>query len=663
MKLLPFNIDIQHFRLLKHTIYKLKSFVVLRKIARKIIFTREGRVRTALSHVYAFLKAADAASLSLVEDHSAEQQDYDPSISLRCMPRLTVVTMARNESARAHDTMRHFCALFDRVVLIDHLSEDDTAWIALNYNGIARTEVIVLRGEDTGYYQSEYMSACANALIREAATDWIFFLDFDEFLPFRDASSFRQALVSLARHPVIHMPWHNVALRHLDPQTLQGVQGIIGPNVSEYRKIALNVRALGSRSVTVAQGNHSVSFAESDLSHVGVYAFGLFHVPVLGYQALKEKITQGVRAMRDTMGKDATLGYHWKELGNEIEHLEGQTELMREVALRYSLPLKDVMADVAAGKMTQGTRSLVLCFAQCELANIVAGTAPSPKSFTLDTITEVLASNFPPASPKPARVPLPTPLYPVLPTRSACIPDLDSALLASALEMAADVPSVSDAHIPFLFALLEIFRPRRYVELGVDAGASFFAACRHMRANGNYGEAVAVGEWPECPGSKGYDKSFMDFKTFLDANFHGTGKFIRGAMNAAPVFEEQSVDLLCVRQPHSFEEIENIYAAWSCKLAENSVLILHHTSEYKSGFGIWQFFDLIRSRAYASFQFYHNQGIGILAFGSPEKNPAIALLEYCCKHPENSECYFSCLGRNFVQLSGNKCHHIQGLIH
>ena len=215
-----------------------------------------------------------------------------PSLKRRMAPHITVVAMARNEASGAHDTMRHFCALFDRVVLIDHLSEDTTADIARGYDGAADTEVIVLRGQDSGYYQSEYMSAAANALLAEGLTDWIFFLDFDEFLPFDDASAFRQSLVDVATAPVICGHWFNLALTGPAGHSLQGAEVVIGPRVSDLVKIALNARMV-EPGVTVAQGNHAVRHRGRSTDEIGTRAFGVLHVPITGHEALRRKVAQG----------------------------------------------------------------------------------------------------------------------------------------------------------------------------------------------------------------------------------------------------------------------------------------------------------------------------------------------------------------------------------
>lgn len=144
--------------------------------------------------------------------------------------------MARNEALRADDIMRHFCALFDQVVVIDHNSDDDTAAVVSRYDGHNDTDVVVLRGEDRGYYQSEYMSAAAKALIAEGRSDWIFFLDFDEFLPFSNARDFRQALVSFASADLIHGHWYNLALQTFTEGSIFGAMAQVGPRPSSYAK-------------------------------------------------------------------------------------------------------------------------------------------------------------------------------------------------------------------------------------------------------------------------------------------------------------------------------------------------------------------------------------------------------------------------------------------
>ena len=579
---------------------------------------------------------------------------YVSSFSARTEPKLTVIAMARNEAARAHDSLRHFCALFDKVVLIDHRSNDQTAQIAARYNGVNNTEVVVLRGEDAGYYQSEYMSAVANALIAEGRSDWIFFLDLDEYLPFQTTGDLRQALVDLGDHSVIHMHWCNLALTSFDVETFQGANVIMTPTVSAFVKVALNTRCLPVGKVEVCQGNHAVILPNYYVPVVGERAFGLFHVPIAGLDALRRKVDQGSRALEETRGKVATLGDHWVEMSAQIDSLTTNADLVREVALNYGRPLKEIIASVSNGNLTADTRPLTLRFAQTEKADETDQMA-ALESFTLDTIDKVVAQQF-------KRIPadsdtlaaLGQALYCSLPLRSSPVPELrtgrdriEHALLSAVTDIEVTVPTAWMGHIPFLFTLMETMRPRRYVELGTHAGFSFFAACQHIRSNGNYGEGVAIDLWTGDYQAGMYDESvFATFKLLLNRHFPKSGKYIRGNFSdAVASFEDKSIDLLHIDGLHTYAAVKEDYETWLPKLAENGVVIFHDTNEFQTDFGVWQLFEEVRGSAAVSFQFRHSHGLGVMAFGSPESNPAIELVEHLHKNASKMESYFSVLGK------------------
>ncbi len=307
--------------------------------------------------------------------------------------RLTVVTMVRNEQARIHDCMRHLCALFDRVVVIDHHSDDNTARIALGYQGHSKAEVIVLRGEDAGKYQAEYMTACANALIKEGRSDWIFFLDIDEFLPFQDAQSFRQTLVNYAEIPLICMYWRNIALNQFDPDTVQGVAGIMGP-ASHFRKVAVNVAVIGQEAIIVSQGNHNIQIPGLKTQVRMLPAFDLYHVPVLGKEALKRKVEQGVRAYRNAIGKAPNMGFHLREMSQSMDAIMSDDALLRGIAINYSIPIDTTLEKIATGTIMQGCQDVVIDIAQIEKSVQTMDCVNVP-TFDLMTIDKVMASTFP----------------------------------------------------------------------------------------------------------------------------------------------------------------------------------------------------------------------------------------------------------------------------
>ena len=578
-----------------------------------------------------------------------------PSLTRRIAPHISVVAMARNEASRAHDTMRHFCALFDRVVLIDHLSDDSTADIARGYDGVAGTQVVVLRGEDPGYYQSEYMSAVANALIEEGRTDWIFFLDFDEYLPFDDQSAFRQALVDVAMEPVIHGHWLNLALVGPAGGALQEAEVVIGPSVSSFVKIALNAR-LVAPGVKVAQGNHAVRLSGRDDDEIGRRAFALLHVPIAGPEALRRKVSQGTKALQDTQGKPATQGFHWREIQSKIDRIVEDGALARELAINYGNSVIDIVRSYDEGHRTDRSRSYVLRFAQAAPATpAVAAEIPT---FILPDIARVLSEQFPSEAVPDVLEGLGAIQYARLPQRAPSLrPEgrclVADAMVAASTDVEAPAPTAWMGHIPFLFSLMETLRPRRYVELGTHAGASFFAACQHIRSNGAYGEAVAIDLWRGDDHAGRYAEDvFEKFHFTLKQRFPDTGRFIRSDFSeAASSFEDGSIDLLHIDGLHTYEAVKKDYETWRPKLTSDGVIIFHDTNEYQTDFGVWQFFEEVRHQAPAFFQFRHGHGLGVMAFGMPETNPVLGLLADFAKRPEKIESFYATLSKALWQAA------------
>jgi predicted O-methyltransferase YrrM len=595
--------------------------------------------------------------LSSTAAGSSARLDLIPLYGRSMEPHLTCVCMVRNEAKRADDMMRHLCALFDRVVVIDHLSTDGTAQIVARHDGHADTEVVLLKGTDPGYHQSEYMTAVARRLIDESRSDWLFFLDFDEILPFRTRAELLQALVPLGGADVIHSHWYNLALENGHVDTLQGASATIGPTVSPYTKVALNVRDLKSRDIKIDQGNHAVFLDGSDTPYIGERAFGLFHVPVSGADQFRAKLEQGVRAYEEISGDTSTQGTHWRELNAQADRLTGDAALLKEVALRYGEPFAKVLTDVEAGKLTRETRPITLDFAQTDPAPDASAATEDAPEFDLETIDAVMALTFPvrPADSATALAGLSKAIHETLPllTRrldpepAARAARVHHAMISAAMEIEVlALPTAWSGHKAFLFSLMEAMRPRRYVELGTHAGASFYAACQHMKLNGAYGEAIAIDIW-EGDHQAGFytEKVFEDFKFRLNRHFPGIGSYIRGYFEeAVKLFEPGSIDLLHIDGLHTYEAVKHDFETWRDALAPDGTIIFHDTSEYQTDFAVWQLFEEIAPLATASFRFRHCHGLGVLAFGDRDVNPAIELLEHLGKNPALSEAYYATLG-------------------
>ena len=566
-------------------------------------------------------------------------------------PRIAVVSMARNEANRAHEVMQHFCALFDRIVVIDHLSEDNTADILAGYDGIANSKVHLVRSDEPGYLQSEYMSAAAAALMASGDVDWIFFLDFDEFLPFQDPQSFKQALVQFAEEDVIHGHWINCATSNPDADRFSGAEAYTSENVSIFVKVALNARRLSGRKVTVCQGNHSTKINGSEEDYCGARSFGVLHFPIVSYERLEAKLKAGVQAYDALVGRDQIEGGHWRDMAQHLEALKGDSDLLGRATLRYGEPVEDILQGGPVEK-----RKIQIDVALAPRAEPRTGT--TLPGITSDTLEEVLLGMLP-SKPKAKLNDAFPAIYETLPLREESFPAddmaalVEQAILAGAQELDVIVPTAWAGHEPFLFSLMHAMRPRRYVELGTHAGQSFFTACQHYKSQDNYGEAVAIDLWEGDHQAGFYGESVFDsFRFLLDKHYPHCGRFIRGLFaDAVSTFETGSIDLLHIDGLHTYGAVREDYETWRSRLTENGTILFHDTSEFQTDFGVWQLFDEVRGEAAASFNFKHAHGLGVLAFGSEDKNPAIALLKHLSRRPALYERHYALLGQAMFQAA------------
>lgn len=572
------------------------------------------------------------------------------SIDCSTQPRCTVVAMGRNEADRAHETMRHFCALFDRVIVVDHMSIDATARIVAGYDGRNDCSVVTLRATEPGYYQSDYMTACARGIIDSAAADWVFFLDFDEFLPFASRHEFHQALVQYSNTDVIHGHWLNCLPRCANSPVQNGIEVITADTVSQYVKIAVNARRLQGRGVLIEQGNHAVRLDGKEKPQIGERAFGIMHFPVVSVEKLERKVREGVAAYDATTGISAGNGFHWREMLARLDALRKDPELLAEIVLRYGEPLATVLTDYEAQPATRmKRRSFHTRFAQIALADPVIDV--TPVEVKRDTLTLRLREKLLMNRSRKTSGGSIAALYGSLPIENtgAHSPDDHScimrALLAGTQQLEVVVPTAWAGHEPFLFTLMEAMRPRRYVELGTHAGQSFFTACQHYKSHGDYGEAVAIDLWQGDHQAGFYDERvFEDFRHTLRRHYAACGRYIRSCFaDAATVFGQRSIDLLHIDGLHSYAAVREDYETWRPKLTENGVVILHDTSEYQSDFGVWQFFNEVKTEATEWFNFQHSHGLGVLAFGA-DSSPAACLLRRFKQQPALFERHYAILG-------------------
>lgn len=246
--------------------------------------------------------------------------------------------MIRNEKGILETFSAHVLSLFDRIILIDHLSSDGTReYIKLLSEKHPKIEYYCF--DEPGYYQSELMTWAAKYLVDKEMPGWVFFLDADEFLPFKSKKEFDRKLSEFSSFPVIFMPWLNLVPLDMESGSVIGQFFLKPPQPCRHRKIAFQPNRILSDDYFIAQGNHALFMGSrsSKVKFPAKSSFSIYHLPIRTKQQLQEKILYGVESYR-RMGSDrrGKNGSHWDDIHRIMEATSLTNELMAGIAAQYS---------------------------------------------------------------------------------------------------------------------------------------------------------------------------------------------------------------------------------------------------------------------------------------------------------------------------------------
>ncbi|RBP39042.1 methyltransferase family protein [Roseimicrobium gellanilyticum] len=166
--------------------------------------------------------------------------------------------------------------------------------------------------------------------------------------------------------------------------------------------------------------------------------------------------------------------------------------------------------------------------------------------------------------------------------------------------------SVWTEHIPFAFWLVEHLRPRTVVELGLHTGGAYCAFCQAVEMSGLDTRCHGVGEDATA---------LQNLRAHHDPRYAGFSKLVQCRFSEALVqFEDGSIDLLHLDGAHLYEHVKADFESWLPKMSARGMVLLHGTHVRAHGSGVLRFWEEVKDR-YASFEFHHGSGLGVLAVG------------------------------------------------
>ena len=204
-------------------------------------------------------------------------------------------------------------------------------------------------------------------------------------------------------------------------------------------------------------------------------------------------------------------------------------------------------------------------------------------------------------------------------------------------------------HIPFVKVLIQLLRPKTFVELGVHKGDSYLAICEAASALGLETACFGVDTWQGDEHAGLYDSAVLDaLRAYHDPLYGRFSRLVQSTFDAAATnFADASIDLLHIDGLHTYDAVRHDWELWKPKVNPNGIVLFHDTNVRERDFGVWRLWEELRN-SHRHFEFLHGHGLGVLALGAEIPNELSAFLTCAEKQPQRIRDYFFALGNRIT---------------
>jgi hypothetical protein len=572
--------------------------------------------------------------------------------------RLASFTMARNEAPFAGPFCDQLNEFFDYPLVFDHDSADST--LADLQSALPGENVFQLRS--AGYPQSELASLVASLVFENTDTDYLFFLDCDEYLPFDSKIELMDCLLRQPSEGTLYLKWRNLAPSGMEGGDIFSQRFHQASHLSPYKKVVASKRHFKiDPDATVSQGYHDLVSPSRD-PYVELSSKGLYHIPVSSRGKFSSKIIDSSnRILADKELVAKKLGVHWIELLRLVQSGELSDATLIDLALSYPtqssagiyrMPLSFTFPYIRSSYRETSMTSAKLdrqASPESSRGFALSNWSGQPLFDSLTADKRILGRHFARLRPllggrnqnrTRTRAPSPTHGEP-LSMKSNFAGDLNySDLVGPLFSLPQRMPATAwYGHIPFLFVLMRMMKPRRFAELGVHLGASFITACTASKSYGLDTELIGIDTWEGDPHAGYYSgqQIYSDLHSYLRAHFTGHKLIRKTFREALDDIADGTVDLLHIDGLHTYEAVKEDYLTWLPKMRQDGVIMFHDTNVFDREFGVHQLWSEIATTQ-NSLNFPHSFGLGVLLL-SPEA-PRLAPLQPLLADPCLRDLYY-----------------------
>jgi hypothetical protein len=228
--------------------------------------------------------------------------------------KLVAVCRVRNEVDIVEAFVRHHCAYFHKLIILDDGSTDQTLQVlrALQADGLP---LVVLSEQAVAYEQSRYMTLLMRLAVDQFGADWVAPLDADEFIEPPEGLTLAEVLAG--REPQLYsLSWNNFvwtpeSSQIPEPSPVVRLRLRLSPR-RDCTKLLVPARLVDER-VQLMQGNHELLQAGKSLPAVPLESVCLCHFPIRDPLQYAAKIAIGYLKYAAMAERPRGWGFHYLE--------------------------------------------------------------------------------------------------------------------------------------------------------------------------------------------------------------------------------------------------------------------------------------------------------------------------------------------------------------
>ena len=209
------------------------------------------------------------------------------------------------------------------------------------------------------------------------------------------------------------------------------------------------------------------------------------------------------------------------------------------------------------------------------------------------------------------------------------------------------------AQVPLAYLMIDLARPRVFVELGTLHGDSYCAFNQAVAELKTGTRCFAIDTWQGDERGGFYDGATVlpTLRRHHDPLYGAFSTLVKSDFDSAATrFEDGSIDLLHLDAPLTKDAVRHDFQRWLPKMSDRGVMLFHNATErHDPRFEVWRQWEVI-SWQYPSFDFPHGHGLGIAAVGADAPAGVLDFLRYANANAGVVRQFFAELGERIVDM-------------